>query len=467
MAQRRPCVSIGAAGIGEPVRLAYAGAMLTEEQRLTLQRAKRLPLILLLLVTAGFIATALAGARWGIEGRAVPLWLVCLRAICEAAMVGALADWFAVSALFRHIPLPLVGRHTAIIPRNKDRIGRNLATFVRDKFLDAPSLVALIERHNPAQALADWLTAPANSQLLGRQVARLALAALEMVQDKQVEKFLTQSLKAVMQHVDLSRAAASLLSGLTAGGRHQEVLDDVLARISRVLRQEQTHVLMAQTIVLWLKREHPIKEKMLPTDWLSDKGASVIASALDSLLQDVARNPGHRLRQAFDSSVQRLIDGLQHDPAYAERVETLRNYLLHDEKLALYLRELWAGWRARLEHDLADENSAMARRAAVMGRWLGQALAHDEALRSSMNERLKRWATALAPDVSQFIARHIADTVQRWDAGQLATLIEAHIGKDLQYIRINGTLVGGAIGLLLFLISHAAALWRSLLAWLG
>ena len=158
----------------------------------------------------------------------------------------------------------------------------------------------------------------------------------------------------------------------------------------------------------------------------------------------------------------RLIEGLQSDPAYAERVEKLRNYLLHDEKLAAYLRELWLGWRARLEHDLADENSALARRVAVMGRWLGQALAHDEALRLSMNERLKRWATTLAPDVSQFIAQHIADTVKRWDAEQLSTLIEAHIGKDLQYIRINGTLVGGAIGLLLFLISHAGTLLRNL-----
>ena len=432
------------------------GLMLTQEQRLSLQQAKRLPLILLLVVVAGFVATALAGSRWEL----VPLWLVCLRSICEAAMVGALADWFAVSALFRHLPLPLVGRHTAIIPRNKDRIGQNLAVFVRDRFLDAPSLVALIERNNPAQALSDWLSTPANSTLLGKQVARLALAALEMVQDSQVEKFLTQSLKALLAHVDLSRTAASLLSGLTAGGRHQEVLDDVLVRVSRVLRNEQTHVLMAHTIVAWLKREHPIKEKMLPTDWLGEKGAGMIASALDSLLQDIVHNPDHRLREAFDASIQRLIEGLQSDPAYGQRMEKLRHYLLHDEKLAAYLRELWLGWRARLERDLADEHSAIARRTTAMGRWLGQSLAHDEALRSSMNERLKRWATALAPDVSQFIGQHIADTVRRWDAQQLAALIEAHIGKDLQYIRINGTLVGGAIGLLLFVISHAGSLWR-------
>ncbi|MEQ6434765.1 DUF445 family protein [Comamonas sp. w2-DMI] len=436
--------------------------MLTPEQRRSLQQAKRMPLVLLLLVSAGFVATALAGTRWAIAGQEVPLWLACLRAICEAAMVGALADWFAVTALFRPIPLPWVGRHTAIIPRNKDRIGENLAVFVRDKFLDAPSLVALIGRHDPARALSDWLTTPANSTLLGRQVARLALAALEMVQDTQVEKFLTQSLKAILSQLNLTGAAASLLTGLTQGGRHQAVLDDVLARLGSVLRNEQTHVLIAHTIVAWLKREHPLKEKMLPTDWLGEKGASVIAAALDGLLQDIAHHPDHRMREAFDASVRRLIERLQNDPEYEQRVEKLRHYLLHDEKLASYLRELWLGLRVKIEKDLADEHSQIARKATAMGRWLGQSLAHDEALRSSMNERLKRWATALAPDVSQFIGQHIADTVKRWDAEQLSELIETHIGKDLQYIRINGTLVGGAIGLALFLLSHAGSLWRSL-----
>ena len=432
--------------------------MLTPEQRLQLQQAKRLPSILLLVVTAGFIATALAGARYEV----VPLWLACLRTMCEAAMVGALADWFAVTALFRRIPLPLVGRHTAIIPRNKDRIGENLAHFVRDKFLDASSLLALIERTDPARIMADWLTTPANSSLLGRQVARLALAGLEMVQDRQVEKFLSQSFKALLTQLDLTRSAAALLSGLTQGGRHQAVLDDVLARISEVLRNEQTHVLIAQTIVSWLKREHPLKEKMLPTDWLSDKGASVMAGALDSLLQDIAHNPDHRMREAFDESIQRFILRLQTDPEFAARAEKLRHYLLHDEKLAGYLRELWLGLRAKLARDLADEHSQMARKTAAMGRWLGQALAHDAELRASMNERLKRWSAALAPDVSQFIAQHIADTVKRWDAQQLSELIELHIGKDLQYIRINGTVVGAAIGLLLFVLSHAPDIFRAL-----
>jgi hypothetical protein len=177
-------------------------------------------------------------------------------------------------ALFRHIPIPWVQRHTAIIPRNKDRIGENLAVFVRDKFLDAPSLVALLRRHDAAQSLADWLGAPGNSQLLGRQLARLAQAGLEMVQDRQVERLLTQTLRSVLAQVDLSRSLATVLGALTQGGRHQAVLDDVLRRIGGVLQQADTHHFIAEAIVQWLKREHPLKEKMLPTDWLGDKGPS-------------------------------------------------------------------------------------------------------------------------------------------------------------------------------------------------
>lgn len=419
----------------------------------TLHRAKRLALGLLLLVTAVFVATHFLPQT---------LLVRCLQSMAEAAMVGALADWFAVSALFRHIPIPWVQRHTAIIPRNKDRIGENLAVFVRDKFLDAPSLVALLRRHDAAQSLADWLGAPGNSQMLGRQLARLAQAGLEMVQDRQVERLLTQTLRSVLAQVDLSRSLATVLGALTQGGRHQAVLDDVLHRIGGVLQQADTHHFIAEAIVQWLKREHPLKEKMLPTDWLGDKGAELVAQALESLLDDIAHNPQHRMREAFDAAVQRLIVRLQNDPDYAARAEQVRHYLLHDEKLAAYLRDLWSGMRQRLEADLDNPKSHIARKLGGLGRWLGLSLAQDAALRRSMNERLERWAQALAPEVSEFIARHIRETVQRWDARELSALVEQHIGKDLQFIRINGTLVGGAIGLLLFAFSHLPELLRSM-----
>ena len=212
-------------------------SMLSPEQRQTLKSAKRLPLALLLFVALGFVASSVAAGHW----QQVPLWLACIKAVTEASLVGALADWFAVSALFRHIPLPVVGRHTAIIPRNKDRIGLNLANFVRDKFLDGPSLVALIERHDPARVLAGWLTTPANSTLLGRQVARLALAALEMVQDRQVERFLSHSFKALLEHLDLpfepQRYAGQNYPGSqTAGQPCQQIMERIATALGRPIR---------------------------------------------------------------------------------------------------------------------------------------------------------------------------------------------------------------------------------------
>ncbi|HEY4664855.1 MAG TPA: DUF445 family protein [Comamonas sp.] len=412
-----------------------------------LRRAKRWATGLLLMVSAVFVGTHFLPAT---------LVVRCIKAVAEAAMVGALADWFAVTALFRRIPLPLVGHHTAIIPRNKDRIGANLATFVRDKFLDAPSLVVLMRQHDPAQLMAEWLSDARNSQLLGKQVARLAGGVLEMVQDQQVERWLKRTLRTALSHVDLSQSVAAVLAALTHGGRHQAVLDDVLVKLSQVLREERARIFIGETIVQWLKREHPLKEKVLPTDWLSEKGADVIAQALDSVLADVAQNPQHRLRQAFDVQLQQWIERLQKDPVYMDKAQQIRDYILHDEKLGEYLSGLWSRLRGKLQADLTKEHSWVARKFASVGQWLGHSLIQDAALRSSMNERLERWTQGLAPDVSAFIAKHIQDTVQRWDAQELSALVEQHIGKDLQFIRINGTLVGGCIGLLLFAVTEIA-----------
>ena len=430
------------------------GATQTEEGSLSeraaqLRRAKRQATGLLLAVVCVFALTYVLPPGLG---------QACLRAVAEAAMVGALADWFAVSALFRRIPLPLLQRHTDIIARNKERIGGNLAGFVRDKFLDAPSLVAMIRRHDPVGMLAQWLTEPANAGLLGRQVGRLALTALETVEDAKIQAFLNQAARALLGQIDLSRSMAAALGALTYEGRHQALLDDVLERLGAMVRNEDTRAFVADTLVQWIRREHPLKQKLLPTDWLSGKGAAAITHAVDTLLKTVADDPRHELRDALDAGVQRLIARLQTDPDWARRGEEVRAYLQNDELLGRYVSGLWADMRTRLRADLANEDSQLSRRVAGMGQWLGLALAGDAALRVRLNVRLQLWVATFAPEVAQSVAEHIRTTVQRWDAQELAHLVELHIGRDLQYIRINGTLVGGAIGLLLFALSHAGAL---------
>ncbi|MHB1114045.1 MAG: DUF445 domain-containing protein, partial [Acidovorax defluvii] len=229
----------------------------------SLRAAKRQALGLLLLVTVVFAGTSLVERG---------LLLDCVKAMAEAAMVGALADWFAVVALFRR-PLGLPIPHTAVIPRNKDRIGVNLAAFVRDRFLDPPSLVALLRRHDPALRLAQWLGDAGNAGLLGQQAARLLSAALDTVQDAQMERFIRKAARALIGRVDLSGTLATVLGALTHNGRHQALLDDALGRLIVVLQEEDTRHLIATTIVQWLKKEHPLKEKMLPTDWLGGKGS--------------------------------------------------------------------------------------------------------------------------------------------------------------------------------------------------
>lgn len=378
-------------------------------------------------------------------------------------MVGALADWFAVRALFHRVPIPFIARHTAIIPRNKDRIGENLARFVREKFLGADSLVALLGRHDVVAHLAQWLTAPGNSRVLGQQVARMLAAALDTVQDRQVEHFIQKAARTLIGHIDLSQAMARVLDALTHQGRHQALLGQALERLIALLQQDDARALIARTLVQWLKKEHPLKEKMLPTDWLSDKGAAMLAHALEGLLAEVAANPEHQLRAKFDDVVQLFITRLQHDPDWARKAEEIRHYLQTNPTLGNYVQQLWQDLRAALQRDLADEHSAVARNVRAMGLWLGQSLAQDAALRQALNERLQVWVQALAPDVAQFVAQHIEDTVRRWDAQEMSQLIELNIGKDLQTIRINGTVVGGLIGLVLFTLSHAGDIWRAVL----
>jgi len=420
-------------------------------QALALQRARRHALGLLVLVSAVFVATSVVERG---------LWLNCLKAVAEAAMVGALADWFAVVALFRR-PLGLPIPHTAVIARNQARIGRNLAVFVRDKFLDVPSLVALVRRHDPAERLAQWLTAPGNAALLGHQATRLASAALETVQDAQVERFIQKAARALIGQVDMSRALAAVLDTLTHNGRHQALLDDVLGKLIELLQNEQTRAWVAQTIVAWLKKDHPRTEKLLPSDWLGDKGSALLARALESVMADVAANPQHALRAQFDAAVQRFIGRLRGDPDWARKGEEIRAWLQTDATVGGYVQALWQDLRGALQRDLADADSVLARQVHNLGQWLGQSLAGDAALRQSLNDRLERWVEGLAPDVSAFIAQHIEDTVRRWDTEEMTQLIELNIGKDLQYIRINGTVVGGLIGLMLFVVSHAGEIWRA------
>ncbi|NIG21448.1 DUF445 domain-containing protein [Pantoea sp. Al-1710] len=413
-----------------------------------LKRSKRLALALLLVAAATFVVTLFLPPNF---------WVLGLKAIAEAAMVGALADWFAVVALFRRVPVPFISRHTAIIPRNKDRIGENLGRFVQEKFLDTDSLLALIRRHDPSQMLAQWLNTPGNADRIGRHLLQVMRGFLDLTDDERIQRFLRRAVHRALDKVDLTQSSALLLDSLTKNNRHQELLDAAVQQLLRLLHKPGTREFIATQIVRWLKREHPIKAKMLPTEWLGEHSADLVANAVDSILDEVALDQGHEFRLGFNRAVQRLIEKLKTDPEMAERAEVIKSWLKEDESLNRYIGELWQDLRSWLKADLNSEDSRVQERVRLAALWFGETLAADEALRTSMNQHLEDAARSIAPEFAEFLTRHISDTVKSWDAREMSQQIELNIGRDLQFIRINGTLVGGTIGLVLYLLSQLPA----------
>ncbi|QNA90376.1 DUF445 family protein [Massilia sp. Dwa41.01b] len=380
-------------------------------------------------------------------------WTGLLKAFAEAAMVGALADWFAVVALFRRVPIPVVSRHTNIIPNNKAKIADNLARFVHEKFLDTESIVKLIQKHDPAQKVADWLVKPANTRHMGGYLVKTAGWVLDFTEDAAIQNFMKKAVHTMVGSVDLSKSAGTILESLTRGGRHQELLNEGIYQLAKLLDNEETQETIAQGIVDWLKDEYALVERMLPSELIGRKGADIAVKLAFGILDKVARDPEHPLRQRFDAFTAEFIERLKADPQFSSKSEEIKHYLLNDETLNNYLKSLWGDLKEWLKRDLASPDSTLRLRMEGLGSWLGKTLAEDPQLRQSLNDNLELAARAVAPEFAGFLTRHIADTVKNWDSGEMSEQIELNIGKDLQFIRINGTVVGGLIGVILYLLS--------------
>jgi uncharacterized membrane-anchored protein YjiN (DUF445 family) len=415
-----------------------------DEKQAELRQSKRLALSFFAGAAVLFVVSLFLPPTW---------WTGLLKAFAEAAMVGALADWFAVAALFRRIPIPFVSRHTEIIPANKHRIADNLAAFVHEKFLDTDSIVRLIQRHDPAQKVADWLVRPENTGRLGRYLVKTAGWALDFIEDAAVQNFVRRAVHGMIQGVDLSRTAGTILESVTRDGRHQELLDEGIVQLARLLANEETQAFIAQGIVDWLREEYAFMERMLPSELIGRKGADITVKLAAGILKRVSEDPQHPLRQRFDSFTADFIARLQTDPAFQEKGEDIKRYLIGDETLNGYLGALWGDLKAWIKADLDKEDSVLRRRLEATGAWVGRTLAEDPLLRASLNENLELAARGAAPEFAGFLTRHIADTVKNWDSREMSEQVELNIGKDLQYIRINGTVVGGLIGVALYLLS--------------
>lgn len=433
---------------GEGFSLAADAEARSRDKARELRRMKRIALAALLGAVA-LLALSHVFHRQGVWG-----WV---GAFAEAATVGALADWFAVVALFRH-PLGLPIPHTAIIPRNQQRIADNLAQFVRDKFLDKRVLLPRIEAFNPARKLGEFLSEPARVQTLAGQLRRWAAQAVEALDDPAVERDLTAVVKRQLHEWNAAPTAAHLVQQLTEGGHHERVLDAALARIGEWVGSPDIRTLIADKMMGMARREYPrmtwFTDKLDYTEDIADRLADRLAQALIDELLDVLHDPTHPLRVRYRDEVAGMVARLDTDEDLQRRVQQLKTQLLLHPALQSYVRELWARFRQWLHRDLDDSDSAIARQFAVHAARFGERLRTDPVWQQAANAQLRIAVEHLADRLRDVAPEHIRRTVQEWDARYMVQEIERSVGRDLQFIRLNGTLVGGLAGLALYACFH-------------
>ena len=368
-------------------------------------------------------------------------WLGYLRATAEAAMVGGVADWFAVTALFRQ-PMGLPIPHTAIIPARKDRIGRSLGGFVQRNFLSRDVVASRLAAVRAGEHLARWVSQPENARLISRHVAAGLAGATRVMRDEDVRDAIEKHLLGRIRATRVAPIIGNALSLLTAGDRHQELLDRAIVLVARFVSENE------ELIRDRIRAESPwwIPERV--DDKIHDK----IVSGIERTLQDVSINPDHPLRGRFDHALDEFIERLRTSPEVIARAEQIKAEVLDSPAVREYSRGLWDDVKHRLVRYAErsdDEGPGAVERGLVA---LGNAVLADPTLMAKVESWITEMVLYAVEQARDEVAHLIEHTVAAWDPDDTSRKIELQIGRDLQFIRINGTLVGGLVGLLLYSI---------------
>jgi len=363
-------------------------------------------------------------------------------AFAEAATIGGLADWYAVVALFRR-PLGLPIPHTAIIQSNQHRIADKLGEFIEVHFLEAAPVEAKLRQIDFASFIADWLRDRKRSEDLARFVLRLLPEAVSATETSGLMTFITRRITAQLQSIDLAPLAAGTLRGFVQEGRHRGLLDDILRAAHQSLTEPETMAVIRDKI----RAELPTLLKLYRADkFLVNR---IIASAT-TFFEEVHKDPEHPFRAEFDRMLLSFVDRLGSDQAFADRIDGLKRGLLARPELGELARNIWSNARSFIERSASGETQVLQQHLAKMFVAAGEALAGDHELRAEINQGFVAVLRSFIADQKSGVSSFISDQVKSWDMRQLISLIEINIGKDLQYIRFNGSLIGGLAGLGLY-----------------
>lgn len=395
---------------------------------------KRRATSLLVIMAMAFLAVTIAGGD--------AEWASYARAGIEGSLVGGLADWFAVTAIFRHplgIPIP----HTAIIRARKNSFGEALGDFVQENFLSPDVVAERARAGRVSERLADWLAQPANAETVARYAGEVVIGVADMVRDDEVNRAIEEQVRRAVDALPVARIAGRSLELMTSDGRHQELLDVVLRAVERFLLENRDSLRsrFSDDSPWWLPGA------------VEDRIFERLFDGAQALLHNIAADPTHETRRNFDERIAELAIRLEHDPELEGRGEELKRELLEHPQLRAWVGSLWTELKTTVRDQATDPSSELHRRLTSGIAATGRRLREDAALQAKVEEGTEAAARWFAEHFREEIAGLVSGTIARWDPEETSDKLELLLGRDLQFIRINGTVIGGFAGLAI----HAVA----------
>ena len=408
-----------------------------ELKKKQLRNHKLLATGLFLLMAAIFITTTI------LEKRNPAHWIGYIRAFSEAAMVGAFADWFAVTALFHH-PLGLKIPHTNLIEKSKEKIGDNLGSFVVSNFLSPQNIRPYIQKLKISNFLGDWLQKEKNSEALVNNLSEIILDIVNKLEDEAVVKFIANKAKEMSDDLKINQILGNGIEYILQKNDHQKLITNLSSQIKNYVLENYEMV-----------RERVKKEsyKLIPS-FVDEKIAEKITSGLSSYFEEVENDQNHSLRNEITQKILDFSKDLKENPKYEADFNALKEDFLQPEKVQQYAQDIWNSLKKTLTKELSSEQSSLKNYVRKNLAEFSENLRTDEKLQHKIDHWIRVTAYKYILRNTNKFGELISETVGNWQGKELSQKLELEVGKDLQFIRINGTLVGGLVGLIIYTIVH-------------
>jgi uncharacterized membrane-anchored protein YjiN (DUF445 family) len=404
-----------------------------------LRRIKRTATAVLIACFAALVAAKLLEAAYP------DIWIIpIVAAFAEAATIGGIADWYAVVAIFKR-PLNLPFPHTAIIPNNQHRIAENLGGFIQNNFLARAPVEQKLREIDFAGEMSEWLSTPSRADSLAGFVVRFVPQLLATVDERGLVHFATERVSSQLARTDIAPLVGDVMTTFTKEGRHEVLLDELITALHRFLNNADTLAVIRAKV----KSELPLFFNLLQGDRLV---LNRLVQAATELLNEVKDDPEHPLRAEFETFIKDYVRRTRRSKGFARRVEALKQQLLARKELAQAAESIWENLRLYVLRDIESEESVLRARLADLFVDVGVKLRSETALRNDINEGMVSVLSNLVEEQRGNIATYVSEQVKSWDIQQLLTLIEVNVGRDLQYIRFNGMIIGGFVGVALYAV---------------